>query len=308
MSKQSFFLRYTYILDKLKQKPYSSFEEIEDYIKKKSEFLHKEGDDIFLGFCKRTFQKDKKEIEKIYKIEINFSKQKGAYFISEEGSADNYFQRISEQANVLNLLNHAKEFQSIIFFENQKPIGTENMFGFIHAIKNKLQIKFSYQKFYETTSLSKIVEPYAIKEFKQRWYLIATDINDGYLKTFGLDRLTNLETTTKKFKPKKEINTEQLFAHSYGIFYLENQEPQEVVLSFDIEQGKYIKSLPLHKSQKIIYDNEEVLIIKLIIHLTYDFVKELISFGDSMLVVKPKSLAKQVKDEHKKAFDRYKLI
>jgi len=108
----------------------------------------------------------------------------------------------------------------------------------------------------------RVVEPYALKEFKNRWYVLANDLKDNKVKSFALDRLTELEITNKKFQLPNNFNINEHFKFSFGIISPNGQEPQEVILSFDPFQGKYIKTLPLHESQVILKDNEQELRIK----------------------------------------------
>ncbi len=46
-------------------------------------------------------------------------------------------------------------------------------------------------------------EPYALKEFKNRWYVMAKDSKDGNIKSFALDRHTNLDITKRNFESPK---------------------------------------------------------------------------------------------------------
>ncbi|WP_158860290.1 WCX domain-containing protein [Lunatibacter salilacus] len=70
-------------------------------------------------------------------------------------------------------------------------------------------------------------------------------------------------------------------------------------------QGKYIKTLPLHHTQEIIVDNEAELQVKLKLFLTHDLLMELLSYGENMKVIKPKSLADQIRQAHENAFNQY---
>ena len=89
--------------------------------------------------------------------------------------------------------------------------------------------------------------------------------------------------------------------------YAINEEPQEVILSFDPVQGKYIKSLPLHESQQIIIDNNTELQIKLFLYTTYDFEMELLSYGEYVKVLKPDSLIEVMKNRYSKALNIYRI-
>ena len=204
---------------------------------------------------------------------------------------------------MFNSLNLAQDLKPFIYMEKRKPQGTENLYGLIHAIKNKLQIKFAYQKFWEEKITQRTAEPYALKEFKNRWYLMAN--NDGSIKSFALDRLTNLEITTRYFKLPTTYNIEESYRFCFGIISPNGAKPQEIILSFDPFQGKYIKTLPLHETQEILLDNEDELQIKLKLCITYDLVMELLSFGDNMKVLQPIALIDEIKMAHQKAYQQY---
>ena len=82
-------------------------------------------------------------------------------------------------------------------------------------------------------------------------------------------------------------------------------EPQEVILSFDPFQGKYIKTLPLHESQVILKDNEQELLIKLSLYITHDFFMEVLSFGENVKVIQPESLISDLKRTYKNVIKLY---
>jgi predicted DNA-binding transcriptional regulator YafY len=127
----------------------------------------------------------------------------------------------------------------------------------------------------------------------------------GPIKTFGLDRLTALEITHNPFKYPEKFEIEEYFRHCFGIISPANEEPVEVILSFNPDQGKYIKSLPLHESQQIIVDNVNELQIKLLIYTTFDFKMELLSYGESVKVLKPDSLIEEVKTSYTNSLLKY---
>jgi len=189
--------------------------------------------------------------------------------------------------------------------EKRRPQGTENLYGLLHAIKNRLQIKFTYQKFWEEEISQRLVEPYALKEFKNRWYAMAKDCKDANIKSFSPDRLTNLEVTTESFAFPKFYIIEESYRYSFGIINSNDEEPQEIILSFNPIQGKYIKSLPLHNTQQVLIDNDNEVQIKLKLCVTHDLVMELLSFGENVKVIEPKILVDQIKQAHKQAYKQY---
>jgi predicted DNA-binding transcriptional regulator YafY len=306
MSKRGYISRYSLILKKLQSKPYSTYEELESYIERQYDYLRENDESLNLGFSKRTLQRDIKEIRQTFGIDIQFSTKRKGYFIEQGETENQNFERMIEAFDMFNSLNLAQDLKPYILLEKRRPQGTENLYGLLHAIKNKLQIKFAYQKFWEDEVSQRTAEPYALKEFRSRWYILAKDKKDGKVKTFALDRMNNLDITQKRFEFPKNYSCEDTFRYCFGIISPEDTEPKDIILSFDPFQGKYIKTLPLHDTQEVLIDAEDELRIKLKLCDTHDFLMELLSFGENVKVIQPKSLANQVKRAHKAAFDQYK--
>lgn len=306
MSKRGYISRYLLILKKLKAKPYCSFQELNTYIENQLEFMQMQDDDLNIGFSKRTLQRDLKEIRNIFGIDIEYSKSMKGYFISQSETENMNFQRMIEAFDMFSSLNIAQDLKPHVYLENRKPQGTENLYGLLHAIKNKIQIKFIYNSFWTEEISDRIAEPYALKEFKNRWYLLALDLKDNQVKSFALDRLSDLEITKTGFIRPKNFNVEDNYQYSFGIISPNGKKPVEVILSFEPYQGKYIKTLPLHNTQEIIQDNDKELRIKIKLCITHDFIMELLSHGDTLKVIKPESLIDEIKNGHQKAFKQYK--
>lgn len=305
MSKRGYISRYLLILKKLKTKPYSTFEELKAYIENQFEYLRMQDDELQIGFSIRTLQRDKKEIRNVFGIDIEYSKSQKGYFISQNENENMNFQRMMEAFDMFNSLNLAQDLTPFIHLEKRRPQGTENLYGLLHAIKNRFKIKFTYQKFWEEELSQRLAEPYALKEFKNRWYIMAKDSKGNNIKSFALDRLTNLEITNQTYQYPDNYSIEQSYRYCFGIISPNDEEPQDIILSFDPFQGKYIKTLPLHDTQQVLVDNDDEMKIKLKLCLTHDLVMELLSFGDNMKVIEPKSLADQIKQAHEKAYRQY---
>ena len=168
-------------------------------------------------------------------------------------------------------------------------------------------MNFKYHKFNQAEPSNYKVEPYAIKEFDGRWYLVCRVCNEVKIKTFGLDRIKSLDISKKKFRKPEDFKPKAYFADCFGIIRPDedSDEPKEIILEFDSEQGNFIKSYPLHESQHTVTDNEDGLRVKLKLHVTLDFKMKLLSYGDSMKVIKPIILANEIKTEHQNAFKQY---
>lgn len=279
--------------------------ELRGYMENQLEYLSDRDDTVEIGFSLRTLQRDIKEIRNLFGIDIEYSRKQKGYFINQTEAENMNFQRMMEVFDVFNSLNLARDSTPYILLEKRQPQGTENLHGLLHAIKNRFQIKFLHQSFWSEQPIERMANPYSLKEFKNRWYLLAKDNKEGKIKSFGLDRLTNLEIITQKFEYPKNYYVEETYNQFFGIINPQDLEPQEIILSFQPLQGKYIKTLPLHHTQQILMDNETELQIKLKLCITHDFIMELLSFGADMKVLQPKSLVDEIKTLHQMAAEQY---
>lgn len=305
MSKRGYISRYLLILKKLKARPFTSYEDLKSYIENQVDYLQMRDDTLVVAFSKRTLQRDIKEIRNIFGIDVEHSKVYKGYFIVQSEMENMNFQRMLEAFDMFNSLNIARDMTPFVYLENRRPQGTDNLYGLLHAIKNGVEIRFRYQKFWDDEPSQRLAAPYALKEFRSRWYVLAKDNRDQLVKSFSLDRLTELEITSYKFAHPIDYKFENLYRHSFGIINPINDKPSEVILSFDSHQGKYIKTLPLHESQKVLLDTEDELQISLYLYTTIDFIMELLSHGENVKVLKPESLANEMKELHRKAFMQY---
>jgi len=298
MSKRESIGRYNLIIKKLRKQS-SSFSEISDYLAFESDLQ-----EYNFNVSKRTFQRDIEDIRSVYNIDIQYDFSRKVYYIDFDEQPE-INERLLEAFDTFNALNITDRLSNYIHFEKRRPHGTENLYGLLHAIKNKVQISFSYQKFWEDEITHRITEPYALKEFKNRWYVLANDLKDKKVKSFALDRLSELEITRKNFHLPNDFNVNEHFKYCFGIISPNEHKPQEVILSFDPFQGKYIKTLPLHESQVILKDNEDELLIKLTLFVTHDFFMEILSFGDNVKVIQPVSLIAEIKKAYENALKLY---
>ena len=302
MSTRESILRYFHITNRLRKSP-ATFEEIDKYLTQQSEFQGYK-----FNVSKRQFQRDLSDIGSIFEIDINYDFSRQVYAINEELQSE-ISQRRLVAFDTFNALKIVENTSKSILFEKRKPQGTEHLFGLLFAINNNLQVRFTYHKFWEDQPTNRTVEPLALKEFKNRWYLIArqfdTETSGIIIKTFGLDRITALDITRTKFKDQTDFDNDEQFRDCFGIISPSDEEPQEVILSFDPDQGKFIKSLPLHESQQVIVDNYIELQIKLFLYITYDFEMELLSHGEHVKVLKPDSLIEMMKVHYSKALTTY---
>lgn len=299
MSQKDTLTRHKIIIQTLRKKP-SNFDEILYRIEQETSLT-----DSPISISKRTFQRDIIDISDLYKIEIKYNRASKNYEIIEQ-EKDKYQERMFEALDLFQALNLNDSISKYIQFDPRKPLGTQHIHAILHAIQNKFQIKFYYKKFWKENPEIRTIEPYLLKEFRNRWYVFGFDIDKKSVRTFGLDRIQAIQVLPIKFQFPKQINIEEYFRDSFGVFGKNSGGKQEIILQFFNNQGEYIKTMPLHHSQQIIEEKGDETIVKLHVAPTHDFLMELLHFGELVKVIKPQSIAQEIKEKLESALNLYK--
>lgn len=289
MAKRDYFFRYLLIVKRLYNNKRATFEEIGNYLDREFELIDKP-----ISISIRTFQRDLRDIRTLFDIDIKCDNE-SKYFIAENENSD-FNERMIEAFDIFNTLSGGRNYNKYLLLERNCQTGTEYMNGLLHSIKNRHIIKIKYQPYYEEEPTEREAEPYAIKEFKGRWYILTKDKTDNQIRTFALDRIKELEISSKHFECPKTMDAAEYFRDSFGIVRPNEGKAEEIILSFEPLQGKYIKSFPMHHSQEILIDNNKELKARLMMYVTYDLVKELLSLGDKVKVIEPETLKKEIKE------------
>jgi predicted DNA-binding transcriptional regulator YafY len=286
----------------LKSTPYVSSEALIEYIDKE---LSRSEDASKVSFSKRTLLRDLKEIRASFGIDIEYCAKYKGYFISSEVGERMSFLRMKEVQEVFYTLQLSEEYLKFIQFENRPSLGTEFIQELVIAIKKAQIIQFDYHKYWENEHSHREVESYYLKEFESRWYLIAKDKKDQIIKSFGLERISNLTILSRTFIYPKHFNIESFYEHCFGITSPNDSEPTDILLSFTPLQGKYIQSFPLHHSQEIVLDTKEEFQVRIKIFISEEFIRKILSMGSEVEVLAPLHLIEKIKAEHREALNQY---
>lgn len=285
------------IISKLRRSPLG-FKELQDYLQLQMEIS---GEDLYCS--QRTFQRDIQKIDALFGIEIKYNPSTKKYEITYDGQEE-HNERLMEAYDVYNALNVSDGLSQHVIVEKRKSLGTENLHGLLHAIRNNFSISFMYEKFSDGDLRQRTVNPVAIKESQNRWYLLAEDQGDKVVKSFGLDRISELEISNRKFE-SVAYDAEKEYRHSFGVINGVDVDPQKIVLSFTPKEGKYIQSLPLHQSQKEVLKNEKEWRYEYFLRPTHDFIMEVLRYGADVKVLEPNSFKMTVLQHLQEAIQRY---
>ncbi|MGB0885188.1 MAG: helix-turn-helix transcriptional regulator [Chitinophagales bacterium] len=327
------FIRYR-IIDKLLRNKRKTYPSMDDFIEEMEEKLGK-------TFSESTVQKDIKAMKQDnllgYMAPIKWSKREGGYYYSDENftiteiplSEDDIdslefaatvlqqfkgvkmfsdfeatVDKIFNAINVNSMLSEDEieetiQFEKVPYFKGSNHIGK-----LLEYIKARNCISISYKKFDSEETKTHKIHPYLLKEYRNRWYLIGMNNKNGYINTFGLDRIAYIDICNEQFKFHKDFSSKTYFDHAFGITTFEG-EAQELKLAFNKRQKEYIKTQPLHETQEIISETDDELIIKIKVGLTIELKMHLLSFGENVKVLAPKELQKQIKEKLQETLKQY---
>ena len=143
-----------------------------------------------------------------------------------------------------------KEHRRIIQFDSNPYLTNSNLLGSLFtAISNKQVLALKYHTFYNPEVKKVIVHPYLLKEYNKRWFLIV-GLEDGTILNFAIDRIDGFEPMPhiKYIEPDDDL--ESRFDDIVGVSIYNDRTIEDILLWVSETQYPYIKTKPLHGSQR----------------------------------------------------------
>ena len=290
---QSLITKYVWVIDTIYRRRKISFKELNEL------WLR---DDISRGveIPKRTFDNWRYVIYDMFGIEIaNEGCGEYRYYIEDEEDICNNGVRswLYDTLSVGNALAKSQSIKERIILE-YVPSGQEYLQPIIEAMKENHVLNITYHSYWKDEENSFDVQPYCVKLFRQRWYMVARSTYSSYYehgpRVYALDRIHDLYATGETFKMPKDWDAQEFFNGCFGIFADQCIEPQTIKLKVSAGQANYIRDLMIHKSQEEIVRNDEYSIFKYYLRPTFDFIQEILWNGENMEVLEPLPLREEI--------------
>jgi predicted DNA-binding transcriptional regulator YafY len=256
------------------------------------------------GYELRTFQRDVREVVDLFGISIKSRRGQG-YYIAETEQLPPGWPQLLAAVELQAFLRLPAALAPFVQPETRRPLGLEHLRPLLRAVQARRVVDFTYQKFWDDAPGQRTVEPLLLKEFRGRWYVLgamAMGRRRGQLTCFGLDRISGLVVSEQAFIPPPGFDAATYYAHAFGIIRPEEAAvPQEVVLRFRPEQGRYALSYPLHASQRLVRQSADEIVLALTVFDTHDLRMELLSYGPEVAVLAPPALRDWLQGQHAEA-------
>ncbi len=252
-----------------------------------------------------TFYRIRQAIDDMFGIRIECNSQHQYYITNPETLKDNSTQNwMLQTLTVGNILADSLSIKDRVVLE-EIPSGTMYLQTIIKAIKSNHRLTMTHQSFYASEAKNMLIEPYCLKLFRQRWYLLGkTAPQYNELRIYALDRVTSLEETNQTFTLDPDFLAEDFFRHYFGTFI--GKEPIRIVLRAYGMMIPLLRTLPKHHSQKEIATTELYSDFEYFMAPTFDFRQEILREGSELEVLEPKAFRNELATELKKSLKRYR--
>ncbi len=265
-----------------------------------------------------TFNRHRDSILDIFGVIIECDRKDGyRYYIeNEEVLKENSIQNwMFSTLSVSNMLDGNAGLQDRILLESI-PSGNDKLRLIIDAMRENRRIKIQYHKYSSSESKFYSLEPYCLKLYNRRWYMLvkkadattAKEVNGkkGDLFIFSLDRIEGIELLQTKFTVDKNFDAETYFNDCFGIMVDGSLKAERIVLRAYGLEPYYLRDLPIHHTQKEIKKTEEYTDYELKLRPAEDFIEHLLSLSTRVRVLEPAWLAKEMQQRLRDALSVYK--
>lgn len=299
--------QYVWLIDLIRRNKKITLGDIKKYWERDAKFMDFDSDKL----SDRTFFRYKKDIFRLFGIEIECDRRYNTYFIKEDDFllSSSFLQTLLNCLSIDGLIRQNPDVINSIYFE-KAPGGMEFLYILVENIIKRHRVEIEYRGYRSSSLNSKkyILAPYGLKQLRQRWYVIGKNKDWTDLTVLALDRIISLIPTDEPFKKDRQFNLKKHFDEVIGVTVDKEYDYEEIIVRFYDKQWEYIESLPLHHSQKLVRETEDYKDYKYKLRAEYEFQREILGMGINAEIISPDWLRKDFKDIFEKQNNRYKII
>ena len=188
------------------------------------------------------------------------------------------------------MITESRSIQNRILLE-PVPFAGETLQTLIEAMKENHRVELTYQG-YGKPERDYIIEPYCIRLFKQRWYLLGHF--DDKFRLFSFDRIVSVKVSDLQFKMPKDFDCESYFDEYFGMMTDSRVKPERVIIRAHGQERYYLRDLPLHHTQHEIGSTKDTVDFELYLRPTTDFLAAIFSRVGMVEIISPKHLKEEL--------------
>lgn len=254
-----------------------------------------------------SFNRHREEIEDIFGIIIKCSRSNGnRYSIENADSLDNHSVAhwMASTISINNLIAENRAVSDRILLESI-PSESENLNSVIEAMRKGFKVEFEYKKYDSLLTKHYSIEPYCVKLYHRRWYLLARYPDVEGFRLFAFDRISNVRISSEKFNIATWFNAAEYFNECFGVALNTSVPIQKVIVRAYTNERYYLRDLPLHPSQQLVGEGDGYCDYEITLRPTDDLLGYLLSRSNFVKILSPEPLANQLKEMAQSIVNRY---
>ena len=258
-----------------------------------------------IPYSRTTFRRHRQEVEDMFGIIIECDGE-NRYYIDDTSlmNTDSVTEWMLSTLAVSNIVSEARGLHERILLESI-PSESDHLQQVVEAMKASLRVSITYRRYGSKEPSVWKLEPYCIKLFRRRWYLLGRFKDGGYI-TLSFDRMVGIEVTDETFKMDKKFDAQTYFSNYFGVMTDDRIPIQRIVLRAYGTESCYLRDLPIHPSQREIAQTDNYTDFEVELHPTRDFLAHILSRGGWVQVISPENVVSDIKQMLKDTEEKYK--
>lgn len=252
---------------------------------------------------RETFNRYRDAIAEIFDVEILCDRRTNTYSVSQTGHAEETTRWLISTFSMANTIRESESLASRIALE-EIPSGLDHLSVLVDAMHSQVEVMLTHQSFHRTEPHTFSMQPYGLKVFKRRWYVIGYSDEYQTIRSFALDRVLSVKMTNTSWTMPENFDLKQYFGAYAGI--MRDEEPEVIRVWVSKKSANFVRTLPIHSSQQEIEQTADGSIFQYYVAPTIEFLQELRAHSFDLRVIQPESLRKRMQADAEKVIEMYK--
>lgn len=201
----------------------------------------------------------------------------------------------------------AQKTASVIDFEKNDHLkGLHFLDVLYQTVVQQRPVTLSYQSFRARNPQTFLFHVWWLKEFKNRWFAVGVKDERRLVMNLALDRILAVEPVTDvEYIPRLDLNPDDYYRHVIGVTVSDRLPTTDVKLFVSALHAPYVETKPLHPSQRVLERQKDGIVILLNVQLNFELEKEILGFGEGMVVLAPERFRNSMKQRFVVALAQY---
>ena len=175
----------------------------------------------------------------------------------------------------------------------------------VQAMKDNRKLEVLYRKYGNSYPKRYIAEPYFIKTYNHRFYVLCK-FDTGHYFTLSFDRILEVRILKDHFNFPNDLFAQDFFEDAFGVMIPPGEEkPLDIIVRAKADARYYLQDVPLHKSQTLLCQGKDFADFKVHIRPTEDFIGAILQQGERLEILSPVNVRKRIKERLEKALQPY---